>query len=618
MTLSPELVTEWIDSFPISVYLSDAMEHMYSEKVPIASLQTKHKEEGMKRRKLDVDDRNLIAAELAKHSHPLAVESDVLYNIVNGKVAPKEVNVADAVVIGEKMVMSFHNSLPSGFHGKISSQVKTMEQLKRGMKIGSKTAFDMEAIFIRLLMVGQQRQLKLAPIFQYELCAFPPSIIDEYGCLRKGNKSVLANRLGVKQLDAPAPDIVIVDAQQLLYHIIWPHGGDASIVIESIKRRLSCYPDGTEKILVFDRYNDISAKDHERKRRGGEGSTDYNLTISSPLPNRDAILKNKHNKRELSRVLSSFNMGADISIESRDGGCFAHDEADITMISYLLQAAESGMVVIRILSDDTDVFVLLMYWVWAMQLHNVCSIQMERWNGAVIDINASCMLLGQKCLQLPGMHALSGCDTVSYPFNKGKISALNVLKEGDFPGLFEVLGEEDATHEDLMNTGQQFFTALYGQPPGTSMSMARYQLYSRKKGKPMQIMALPPTEVNLLLHVRRAHLQMMLWKAADQQAPPCVDITQFGWELNDGIPSPVVDIGPPAPQGLIDVISCGCKAEGKACSTEGCSCHRHTMSCTAYCVCAGGEGCFNPFTARNDVEDNVQDDAENDDDDEDD
>ena len=71
--------------------------------------------------------------------------------------------------------------------------------------------------------------------------------------------------------------------------------------------------------------------------------------------------------------------------------------------------------------------------------------QMERWNGVVLNINATCIEMGPKCLQLLGMYALSGCDTVSYPFNKGKLSALNVLKSGDFPGLFQVLGEEDAT-----------------------------------------------------------------------------------------------------------------------------------------------------------------------------
>ena len=123
-------------------------------------------------------------------------------------------------------------------------------------------------------MVGQKRQLQLAPILQYELCNIPPSLIDEYGCLRKGNKSILANRLGLKQVSAPAPDIVIVDMQQMLYHIVWPHGGDASDLSENIKRRLACYSAGTEQVLVFDRYDKLSAKDHERMRRAGEGSTE--------------------------------------------------------------------------------------------------------------------------------------------------------------------------------------------------------------------------------------------------------------------------------------------------------------------------------------------------------
>ena len=84
----------------------------------------------------------------------------------------------------------------------------------------------------------------------------------------------------------------------------------------------------------------------------------------------------------------------------------------------------------------------------------------------------------------------------------------------------------------------------------------------------MHVMALPPTETNLYLHVRRAHLQTMLWKAADQQGPPHMGIAKFGWEVKEGIPSPCIATGIHAPQGLIDVINCGCKAEGKACSTE--------------------------------------------------
>ena len=85
------------------------MEQLYSEEA-----QTKHKEGGEK----------MIYSELVQswqNSHPLLISSDVLYNIVSGQVAPNEVNIGDAVLIGEKMAHSFCNySLPSGFHATIS------------------------------------------------------------------------------------------------------------------------------------------------------------------------------------------------------------------------------------------------------------------------------------------------------------------------------------------------------------------------------------------------------------------------------------------------------------------------------------------------------------------
>ena len=146
------------------------------------------------------------------------------------------------------------------------------------------------------------------------------------------------------------------------------------------------------------------------------------------------------------------------------------------------------------------------------------------------------------------MHALSGCDTTSYPYGKGKISALNTLLVGDFPGLAHVLGEVGTTQADLMEAAVPFFSALYRQPPETSMESARFILFTKKKKSP-KIMALPPTSVNLLQHVLRAHLQVMLWKAADCEAPPneSTDITLFGWIIQDNIPVPAVAQGAPAP-----------------------------------------------------------------------
>ena len=44
-----------------------------------------------------------------------------------------------------------------------------------------------------------------------------------------------------------------------------------------------------------------------------------------------------------------------------DDDMFQHDETDITIISHVLRASTEGKKVIRVKSDDSDVFVLLVY-----------------------------------------------------------------------------------------------------------------------------------------------------------------------------------------------------------------------------------------------------------------
>ena len=130
-------------------------------------------------------------------------------------------------------------------------------------------------------------------------------------------------------------------------------------------------------------------------------------------------MKSKSNKRKLASVLGTFGLGENVIMHNADDGSFRHD---VTMISFVLEEAKSGQSVIRVLSDDTDVFILLVYRVNLVALR--CKIQMESWDGSVLDINVTCANLGQKCLQLPGMHALSCCDTTSYPHGKGNFTVL--------------------------------------------------------------------------------------------------------------------------------------------------------------------------------------------------
>ena len=89
---------------------------------------------------------------------------------------------------------------------------------------------------------------------------------------------------------------------------------------------------------------------------------------------------------------------------------------------------------------------------------------------------------------------------MSYPFCNGKTQVLQTLKERHFPGLFDMLEADGMSQADIMVVSEQFFAALCGQPSNTSMTQTRYNLYTRKQGKPMRIMLLPPIYLNIFLH----------------------------------------------------------------------------------------------------------------------
>ena len=56
---------------------------------------------------------------------------------------------------------------------------------------------------------------------------------------------------------------------------------------------------------------------------------------------------------------------------------------------------------------------------------------------------------------------------------------------------------------------------------------------------------------------------------------------------------PKVSDLPPAPTAVIELVKCGC---GRSrCSTESCSCMKHSLACTELCACdADFNNCANP------------------------
>ena len=100
MTLSADLVSEWIAAFPITIYVSCSLDHIYLAYTPGQTSQKLHNAEMKHRRTLD---RDLINTDVEKYPHPLEDDRPNRCNPILCQIDPADVKVADSIMIGEKM-----------------------------------------------------------------------------------------------------------------------------------------------------------------------------------------------------------------------------------------------------------------------------------------------------------------------------------------------------------------------------------------------------------------------------------------------------------------------------------------------------------------------------------
>ena len=100
-------------------------------------------------------------------------------------------------------------------------------------------------------------------------------------------------------------------------------------------------------------------------------------------------------------------------------------------------------------------------------------------------------------------------------------------------------------------------------------------------------MALSPT----------SHYVVIFVKATTQRRPPSLDLCSFSLDMKGGIPVLAISHASAGPDALIDAITCGCVAQGKACSTQYSFYHHHS-TCMLVCNCALNDMCCNPLNMR--------------------
>ena len=136
----------------------------------------------------------------------------------------------------------------------------------------------------------------------------------------------------------------------------------------------------------------------------------------------------------------------------------SHEEADIILVQQCFKCIEAGCSSIKVISDDTDVFV------FHSKLQCEATVLMEdtHGNSRMIDIGKTSAKHHSLTSFLPAVHALTGCDSTNRFHGIGKKTALKVATHRQLPSM----GLIDADRETLMTEATTFIEWCYGIEDG--------------------------------------------------------------------------------------------------------------------------------------------------------
>ena len=253
--------------------------------------------------------------------------------------------------------------------------------------------------------------------------------------------------------------------------------------------------------------------------------------------------------------------------------------------SYTLNLIHNGYKNILVRTIDTDVLVLLISHIGRVELGDVdihaYLINSEIYYGIRAIIQE---LESNICRALPFLYALSGCDTVSSFYGKGKCKAYDVsLKSSQKDDLTEVfikLGETPAeVTPNMMNVLESYVLDLYGSKH-TTLGAARLDKFNKSTTNDLR--SLPASKEALCQHVLRASYQAgyLWWQSVEERKIP--DPEKWSWKLDSmGILSQPLWTTVTVTVKDFTMI-CSCKT-GK-CKT--CKCASNNLSCLFMCDCS--------------------------------
>lgn len=391
--------------------------------------------------------------------------------------------------------------------------------------------------------------------------------------------------------------------------------------------------------VVFDVYRDVSIKNAERCNRGASESLQFkNIAAGHTIHQWRKFLCSPFNKSSLIKFLVEEwkkpehrgRLGDKILYATCEDHCFkitkdnweaiaelksTHEEADTRVLLHAAHVAKDGYKAAVITAEDTDILVLALGFSHTIpcQLYQKVGTQNRR---KYIDINKVARNLGiDVCTALVGLHAYTGCDTVSAFAGKGKLGALKLMKkEHTYQQCFGELGESWDISPELIQKLEAFTCHMYvSKGSSCDVNECRYQLFYAKRGE-VNSAHLPPCMDCLHLHAQRANYQAGIWRRSLQCEPDVPSPKDCGWMIDD---EGHLDIqwmtGLPAPAAVLELMKCNCS---RSCDARSCPCIANNLKCTPMCrlpTCSNQMADEEDDIIQPDLED--EEDAEDDDED---
>ncbi len=278
-------------------------------------------------------------------------------------------------------------------------------------------------LFQRLVTAGECDD-EFPYLFKFELCSYPPALLESSHLHFQANKFVLADALLKvisNQFTKPTETVqFVLDGGALLDHIPWPHG----ITYDRICQLDTDYVAKKygKPTVSFDGYDDgPSTKDATRLRCSWTHiAVTVHVTEDMVLKsNKHQFLANKTNKQLFINLLSE-SLAQAASVISH-----AQQDADLLIVKTTVQSAEVNYTIL--VRDDTNLLILLIYHanLQAKQIFSAPEIKPNSKTNRVWNIKQLQHDLGEYvCDHILFIHAILGCDTVSQVHGLGKGVAL--------------------------------------------------------------------------------------------------------------------------------------------------------------------------------------------------